>query len=315
MNYRESRRAVVEKNKGVRDKRTTLQEAVKMIRDGDHVAIGGLQYTRTPMGALWEIIRQRKKDLTFYKTLLSFEGDWLFVSGAMKKAVTSWFSGGVSWGVSKIMRSFAENDPGTFEEWSLLGLSLRFRAGSMGIPCIPTKSMLGSDLEQTAGLRRLRCPYSGEDLLLVPAVNPDVAIIHAQAADMYGNAQIFGPPCMDGEIALAANKVILTTEQIISNESIRDSPNATVIPFFCVDAVVELPFGCYPHECYGLYEPAYEYLAQYGQGLLKAEDKTAFVKEYLEKFFYRPDSFEDYVSLFGVGTLVDTMKKGRIWRS
>jgi len=314
MNYREARQQVVHKNKGARDKRTTLTEAVAMIRDGDHIAVGGLLYTRTPMGIIWEIIRQKKKDLTFYKTLLSFEGDWLFVSGAMRKAVTSWFSGGVTWGVSKIMRSYAERDPSTFEEWSLLGLSLRFRAGAMGIPCIPTKSMLGSDLETSAGLKRFQCPYSGEELLLVPAVNPDVAIIHAHVADMYGNAQIFGPPCMDGEIAKAANKVILTTEQLVDNEHIRDNPNTTTIPFFCVDAVIELPFGCYPHECYGVYEPAYTHLGEYGQGLLQAEDKTAFVQGYLEKYFYKPADFEDYLSLFGVKSLLETTRKGRIWR-
>lgn len=314
MNYRESRNSLVEKNKGVRDKRTTLAEAVKLIHDGDHVAIGGLQYTRTPMGVIWEIIRQRKKDLTFYKTLLSFEGDWLYVSGAMRKAVTSWFSGGVSWGVSKIMRSYAEADPSSFEEWSLLGLSLRFRAGAMGLPCIPAKCMIGSDLEKTLDLKRITCPYSGEDLLLVPAVNPDVAIIHAQVADKFGNAQIFGPPCMDAEIAKAANHVILTTEQLVDNEDIRDNPNLTAIPFFCVDAVVELPYGCYPHECYGLYEPAYTSLGEYGQGLLKAEDKMAFVRGYLEKYFYSPNDFEDYLSLFGVKSLLETTKKGRIWK-
>jgi len=314
MNYRESRSRLVEKNKGVRDKRTTLTEAVKLIHDGDHVAIGGLQYTRTPMGVIWEIIRQRKKDLTFYKTLLSFEGDWLYVSGAMRKAVTSWFSGGVSWGVSKIMRSYAEADPSSFEEWSLLGLSLRFRAGAMGLPCIPAKSMIGSDLEKTLDLKRFKCPYSGEDLVLVPAVNPDVAIIHAQVADKFGNAQIFGPPCMDADIAKAANRVILTTEQLVDNEDIRDNPNLTAIPFFCVDAVVELPYGCYPHECYGLYEPAYGSMGEYGQGLLKAQDKMAFVRDYLEKYFYGPNDFEDYLSLFGVRSLLETTRKGRIWK-
>jgi glutaconate CoA-transferase subunit A len=266
------------------------------------------------VGALWEIIRQKRKNLTIYKPLMSFDGDWLFVSGVMGKAVTSWFSGGVTWGVSKIMRSFAEADPSTFEELSLLGLSLRLKAGAMGIPCIPTKSMLGSDLEKTAGLKRFTCPYSGEELLLVPAVNPDVAIIHSQVADMYGNGQIFGPPCLDLESAKAANKVILTTEQIIDNEHIRDTPNSTNIPFFCVDAVVELPFGCYPHECYGRYEPAYDKLGEYGQGLLEAKDKIGFVKEFLEKYFYQPADFEEYLSLFGVKSLLETTRLGRIWR-
>ena len=97
MDYRKARQEIVEKNKGARDKRTTLEEAVGMINDKDHVAVGGLQYTRTPMGVLWEIIRQKKKEITFYKPLMSFEGDWLFVSGAMGKAVSSWFSGGVTW--------------------------------------------------------------------------------------------------------------------------------------------------------------------------------------------------------------------------
>ncbi len=314
MSYRDSRQAIVEKNKGLRDKQTTLEEAVTMVQDGDHVAVGGLQYTRTPVGALWEIIRQKRQNLTIYKPLMSFEGDWLFVSGVMGKAVTSWFSGGVTWGVSKIMRTFAENDPSTFDELSLLGLSLRLKAGAMGIPCIPTKSMLGSDLEKTAGLKRFTCPYSGEELLLVPAVNPDVAIIHSQVADKYGNGQIFGPPCLDIESAKAANKVILTTEQIVDNEHIRDTPNSTNIPFFCVDAVVELPFGCYPHECYGRYEPAYEKLGEYGQGLLEATDKIGFVKEYLEKYFYQPENFEEYLSLFGVKSLLETTRLGRIWK-
>ncbi len=314
MNYRESRQKIVEKNKGMRDTRTTLEEAVTLIKDEDHIGVGGLQYTRTPMGVLWEIIRQKKKDLTFYKTLLSFEGDWLFVSGAMRKAVTSWFSGGVTWGVSKIMRSFAEKDPSTFEEWSLLGLSLRFKAGAMGIPSIPTKTILGSDLEKTIGLKRFTCPYSGEELLLIPAVNPDVAIIHSQVADMYGNAQIYGPPCMDIEVAKAASRVILTTEQIVDNETIRDAPNCTNIPFFCVDAVVELPYGCYPHECYGRYEPAYETLEEYGQGLLKAEDKIGFAQEFLKKYFYGPAELEEYLSLLGVKSLVESTQRGRIWQ-
>jgi len=314
VNYRESRQKVVEKNKGVRDKRTSLTEAVQLIQDNDHVAIGGLQYTRTPMGTLWEIIRQEKKNLTFYKTLMSFEGDWLFVSGAMGKAVTSWFSGGVTWGVSKIMRTYAEKDPSSFEEWSLLGLSLRLKAGAMGIPSIPTKTMLGSDLEKQLNLERFNCPYSGEELLLIPAANPDVAVIHSQVADMYGNAQIYGPPCMDIEIAKAASRVILTTEQLVENEAIRDAPNCTNIPFFCVDAVVELPFGCCPHECYGRYEPAYEILGEYGQGVLKSEDKLAFVREFLDKYFYQPADYSEYLSLFGVKTLVETTRRGRIWQ-
>ncbi len=99
------------------------------------------------------------------------------------------------------------------------------------------------------------CPFTGEKLLLVPALNPDVALIHVQRCDSYGNAQIDGLQFMDIDLAMAANKVILTTERIVSNDQIRRAPDQTKIPFFAVDAVVELPFGCAPHECYGVYEP------------------------------------------------------------
>ena len=103
--------------------------------------------------------------------------------------------------------------------------------------------------------KEIDCPFTGEKLLLVPALNPDVALIHVQRCDAYGNAQIDGLQFMDVDLAMAANKVILTTERIVSNDQIRRAPDQTKIPFFAVDAVVEVPFGCAPHECYGVYEP------------------------------------------------------------
>ncbi len=116
--------------------------------------------------------------------------------------------------------------------------------------------MLGSDvLRAAARSQGDDCPFTGEKLLLVPALNPDVALIHVQRCDAYGNAQIDGLQFMDIDLAMAANKVILTTERIVSNDQIRRAPDHTKIPFFAVDAIVEVPFGCAPHECYGVYEP------------------------------------------------------------
>ena len=100
----------------------------------------------------------------------------------------------------------------------------------------------------------MECPYTGEKLMLLPALNPDVAIIHVQRCDPYGNAQLDGLQFMDIDIPMAANRVIITTERIVSNDQIRRAPDQTKIPFFTVDAVVEAPFGCAPHECYGLYD-------------------------------------------------------------
>ena len=137
-------------------------------------------------------------------------------------------------------------------------MGLRFRAGAMGVPFLPMRSMLGSDvLAQLPDARVIDCPFTGEKLVLVPALNPDFALIHVQRCDAYGNAQIDGLPFMDLDLALAANRVILTTERIVSNDQIRRRPDQTKISFLAVDAVVEVPFGCAPHECYGAYEPLF----------------------------------------------------------
>ena len=141
---------------------------------------------------------------------------------------------------------------------------MRFRAGAMGVPFMPMRSMLGSDvLKQRPEAKEIDCPFTGEKLLLVPALNPDVALIHVQRCDAYGNAQIDGLQFMDIDLAMAANSVILTTERIVSNDQIRRAPDQTKIPFFCVDAVVEVPFGSAPHECYGAYEPMMKHMEAY----------------------------------------------------
>src|SRR5204863_5532087 len=151
-----------------------------------------------------------------------------------------------------------------FEEWSHMAIGLRFRAGAMGIPFLPMRSMMGSDvLGQLPDAKMMNCPFTGDRLVLVPALNPDVALIHVQRCDPYGNAQIDGLQFMDIDLAMAANRVILTTERIVSNDQLRRAPDQTKIPFVTVDAVVELPFGCAPHECYGVYEPMLRHMEDY----------------------------------------------------
>jgi glutaconate CoA-transferase subunit A len=123
--------------------------------------------------------------------------------------------------------------------------------------------MLGSDLAGTLGLQTVDCPYTGEQLAAVPALNPDVALIHAHRADMFGNVQVDGYRHMDADIAKAARTVIVSAERIVSPEEIAASPAQTMLPHFAVDAVVAAPHGSYPHECYGLYGPDFEHFTAY----------------------------------------------------
>ncbi len=301
--YLSLRARLEKKDKGLKEKVMSLHEAIALIPDNVHVAIGGCHYSRTPMASIWEIIRQKKRGLVFSKSITATEGDLLLVAGTTRHIITSWFSPGVTWGVSRIMRQFVQSGEATYEEWSHMSLGLRYRAAAMGVPFLPTRSMLGSDVyKQLADIKEMQCPFTGDKLALVPALHPDVAIIHVQKADSYGNAQITGFPFMDKDIALAADTVILTTEQIIDNNEIRRTPDRTDIPFFCVDAVVEVPYGCLPHECYGTYEPDFNHMDMYVKVMM--ERTTEGVQEYLDKYVYAPHAFDDYLSLFNVKDIV-----------
>jgi glutaconate CoA-transferase subunit A len=292
------------KNKGMRDKRVPLEEAARLINNGDHVAVGGIQYNRVPIAILRELIRSGKQNLAISRPLMSFEADFLLVSGVMKTAVTSWLSGAVTYGLSPIVRLYIESQRAQFEEWSNLAMGLRYMAGGMGIPCIPAKVLLGSDVARLLDLKTFSCPYTGEKLALIPALNPDVAVIHAQRADAFGNVQIDGITAVDIDMAKAARRVIVTVEKIVPNEEIRRNPEMTKIPFFCVDAVVEVPFGAFPYDCYGCYEPVHEHFRGYYKGFENAKSPEDNTRSYIEKYFLTPKTFEDYLELFGVSTII-----------
>ena len=308
--YQELRQIIENKDRGLREKVMSLEEAVGIINDGDHVASGGCHYSRTPMALIWEIIRQKKKDLVYSRSITSTEGDLLLVGGATKHIVTSWFSPGVTWGVSRVMRHYMQTGLAKFEEWSHMSLGLRYRAGAMGIPFMPTRVMMGSDLyPRLSDIKEMTCPYTGEKLSLVPALNPDVAILHTQRCDAYGNVQSEGIPFMDADIAMAANKVIITTERVVSNDQVRRAPDRTTIPFFCVDAVVEIPYGCLPHECYGQYEPDYSHMDTYVKIMMsKGPDG---VKEYLDQYVYGPATWNDYLQMMDFKNILEATINGR----
>ena len=288
----------------------SLDEAAGLVPDGASIGIGGSTLSRTPLAMVWALIRAGRRDLVCARGISSSEGELLFASGASQHLITSWFSLGIVWGVSRIMRIYTETGRARFEEWSHLAMGLRFRAGAMGLPFLPMRSMLGSDvLTQLPDARVIDCPFTGEKLVLVPALNPDFALIHVQRCDAYGNAQIDGLAFMDLDLALAANRVILTTERIVSNDQIRRRPDQTKIPFLAVDAVVEVPFGCAPHECYGAYEPLFDHLNHYAAAL--KPDAEQGIRDYLARYFFEPASWTDYLDRIGLAELIDAARRGK----
>jgi glutaconate CoA-transferase subunit A len=207
------------------------------------------------------------------------------------------------------MRHYIETGKARYDEWSHLAMGMRFRAGAMGVPFMPIRSMLGSDVVKVRPeTKQMVCPFTNETLLLVPALNPDVALIHVQRCDPYGNAQIDGLQFMDVDLAMAANKVVLTTERIVSNDQIRRAPDRTKIPFFAVDAVVELPFGCAPHECYGVYEPM-RHMEYYVD--LVNKDPVGGMREYLDRFVYGPKSWTDFLDMIGIDDVLAAARAGQ----
>ena len=309
LDYAELCRRTRERDRSLREKVMSLDEAAALVPDGASVGIGGSTLSRTPLAIIWALIRAGRKDLFCARGITSSEGELLFASGVSRHILTSWFSQGIVWGVSRIMRLYTETGRARFEEWSHMAVGLRFRAGAMGVPFLPMRSMMGSDvIGRLPEAKLIDCPFTGEKLVLVPALNPDVALIHVQRCDAYGNAQIDGLPFMDIDLAMAASRVILTTERIVSNDQIRRAPDRTKIPFMAVDAVVEAPFGAAPHECYGLYEPLFGHLDSYAAQVRQNPEEG--IQTYLERYFYGPKSWREYLELLGLEELLDARRRG-----
>lgn len=291
------------------DKRMALGEAVQIVQDGHHVAIGGCLYSRTPWASLLEILRAGRHELTLSRSLMCYEAELFLVRGAASALVTSWVGIGLPWGIPKVFRRFIEEDRARYDEWSHLSLGLRYLAASMGVPFLPTRSLLGSDLLATTGAKVIDDPFTGTRVALVPALVPDVALIHAHRADPLGNAQIDGPTYMDREIARAARHVILTTEETVSTDAISRSADRTAIPHFLVDAVVEVPFGSFPHECYGLYEASFAHFDDYVR--LVDEQGVEGVESYIRTYVDEAGSFQGFLERVGASVLLEQQRRAR----
>lgn len=233
-----------------------LKEAVReYVQDGCSISLGGIA-AREPMAVTHEIIRQEKKDLTFITATYTDTINMLIGAGCIRRLEMAYVWIGVVGSGLNLRRAVEKGVPNKIEvvEYSNLAAAMRFLAGAMGLPFMPTRSLLGSDIPKyNDNIKIIDDPYGSGPIALVPAANPDVAFIHVQRADRSGNSQIWGMMANDVNIARAANKVVITCEEIVPTSVIRANPNMTAIPSYCVDAVVHVPFGCHPLPVAGYY--------------------------------------------------------------
>ena len=294
----ENRRWVLEnKSRGLDDKRMTVEDAVsKFVHNRDFIATGGFGHVRVSMAVVYEIIRQKKHGLTMAGKTAVHDIDLLIGAGCVDKVEVAYAFGHELRGLSPASRRAVETGRcRIIGETSNAGYQWRFLAAMMGIPFIPTRVLLGTDTLRHSCNMIMKDPFTGKPICLLPACYPDVAIIHVPRCDKYGNAQIDGITVEDFELARASRRVIITTEKIVDTQLIRRKPWRTVIPFYLVDAVVEIPFGAHPCQMPYMYFFDEQHIAEW----LRLSKTDEGVEKYLQKYVYGVDDFKEYLRLIG----------------
>lgn len=272
-----------EKDRRLVDKRTSEQEAIaRFVSDGDYVSYDTNVWRRGPSSLMREIIRQGKRGLWIAAKFSAHDATLLTAGGCVRDIDVGWMEAG------RVITDAMHEGRVTLHEWTNGALAYRHLAGALGVPFLPLRYVGGTDVFRKSGAKLIEDPYTGQAVCLVPAVNPDVALIHVNQCDIYGNARIFGPGLAPVETATASKRVILSTEEIIDTEEIRKHPGATTLPYYLVDAVVEAPFGCYPGTVPGLYRADLQHLMEFG--VAQAQGK---MEDYLEKWVFSVSSHNE----------------------
>lgn len=297
-----ARRAFRVRPKAMTDKRMTVEEAVRQfVHDGDYLASGGFGGDRIATAALHEIVRQKKQNLGLAGHTATHDFQILCAGNdtgrgqLLKQVDIAYVVGLEARGLSPHARRVVESGQLDLCEWTNYTLSLRFQAAAMGLNFLPTRTLAGTDTFKHSAARQIICPWSGKPQTLIPALWPDVAVIHVHEADCYGNCRIRGTSVTDLEIARAAHRVIITCERLIPVEEIRSDPTSTVIPFFCVDAVCEVPFGSFPGNMPGEYFSDEDHLRLW---LTSERDPQQFA-EFLETYLFGVEDFVEYLNRCG----------------
>ena len=262
-------------------KLTSLNEAIsKYVNDGDTVYAAGFTHL-IPFAAGHEIIRLKKRDLVLARATPDLIYDQMVAAGCARKVIFS-YMGNPGVGSLRIVRAALEKGQLEWEEYSHFGMITRLQAGASGLPFLPMNQTGAESLEKVNPLiKRIPDPYGGKDVIVVPALNPDVAIVHVQRADAEGNAHLWGIIGEQKEAAFAAKKVILTAEEIVDESVIRSDPNRTMIPSIIVDAVCHVPYACHPSYAQGYYDRDNEFYMQWDKVSESPESTQAYLDEWV----------------------------------
>jgi len=286
----------------------TLSDAIKTtVHDGDVVYAAGFTHL-IPFAAGHEIIRQNRKNLTLARATPDLIYDQLVAAGCASKVVFS-YMGNPGVGSLRIVRAAIERGEIEWEEYSHFGMITRLQAGASGLPFLPMNQTGATDLEiANHRIKRIVDPYSGDELIAVPALNPDVAIVHVQRADRNGNAHLWGIVGEQKEVAFASKRLILTAEEIVDESIIRSDPNRTLIPGFIVSAVCEVPHAAHPSYAQGYYDRDNEFYLKWDK-ISESKDE---VKKYLEDWVYSVHDRNEYWEKLGNDVHARLKNKSRL---
>lgn len=297
----------------------SLSEAVsKFVKSGDHLVIGGFTTNRKPYALIYEILRQGLKD--FVGESGPAGGDWDMLIGAdrVKAYINCYTANSGVTNVSRRFREFYEKGKLNMEDYSQDVIMLMLHAAALGLPYLPVRLMMGTDLVNKWGISKevrktidkipddkfiyVDNPFNpGEKVVAIPVPQIDVAIIHVQKASPDGTCVIIGDEFHDVDIAIASKRCIVTCEELVSNEEIRLDPTKNSIPCFCVDAVVHAPYGAHPSQCYGYYDYDNPFFKMYDVVSKTQEDFDKFLDEWV----YGVKDHNEYLNKLGATRLLD----------
>ena len=296
----------------------SLHDAVeKFVHDGDAISLGGFTTNRKPYAAVHEILRQGQKDFVVYAGPAGGDWDMLIGQDRVKAYINCYTANSGYTNVARKFRKKIEDGTLVFEDYSQDAIMLMLHAASLGLPYLPVRLMMGSDVADKWGISKevratidklpkdklveVENPFvPGEKVLALPVPQLDCAIIHVQVASPDGTCSIEGDEFHDIDIAIAAKRVIVTCETLVTDEHIRLNPSTNSIPGFCVDAVVHAPHGAHPSQVYNYYDYDKEYFIAYDKASKTDEDFKAFLDEWV----YGVKTHEEYLEKLGVNRLL-----------